>query len=700
MFDTTPFLISVRNLLVALAAEVVTLSVCVAADTRTRDFQGLYGDEQTLEIALGYRKRLAEVPHVATVIEEADFRRIGARTLAEALVIAPGTQVVRGRGRIRLLNLRGLYNDLGPDVLFKRNNVPLTQGSFNTFNPLDLLPTNNIERIEIIRGPNSATDGADAFAGVVNIITKPFAGTAGSEAGARAGEDGTYDAWFNHGAKIGPLDLGIAFSGWTTEGDDRPLVNDFQSQLDAILRQPFSLAPGPLNRENHGADFELHLAGGPLRFRFNYYGVLDAALGNTNLQILDPNAHADTHVITADAIFSDKLGKNIEVNTLLAYLYKKEFLKERAPRTIPSSFAVPVLLESKSESQLFRAEGAMTWTGWTDHALRLSTGVYARELFTVDTRANARLVPAPDGTLIGIQTPEVRDFTDAEKIFPEDTQIVVFGSLLDEWRIARDWTLTSGVRVDDYSAGSLTATPRFSVVWEADHDTTLKWLYGRGLRVPTVAERLTRPIRGAAAGNPDLDPQTIDTVEFQVLNWGERYRLGVNAFGYWLHDRIATLSRDSTLTFENTGEETGYGVELESSYAPSQSVLLNANYGFRDTVEDPQSAIGGAARHLLFGEIRWEFLPETFFDINLNAVLDRERGVGDPRPPVEDYVVVNLALQRERLFGNVELAFTVRNLFDADARDPSSDTGLSALVPLEDIPLPSRTIWGGIRIRF
>ncbi len=105
----------------------------------------------------------------------------------------------------------------------------------------------------------------------------------------------------------------------------------------------------------------------------------------------------------------------------------------------------------------------MTWTGWTDHALRLSTGVYARELFTVDTRANARLVPAPDGTLFGIQTPEVRDFTDAEKIFPEDTQIVVFGSLLEEWRIARDWTLTSGVRVDDYSAGSLTATCLFSV---------------------------------------------------------------------------------------------------------------------------------------------------------------------------------------------------------------------------------------------
>lgn len=80
----------------------------------------------------------------------------------------------------------------------------------------------------------------------------------------------------------------------------------------------------------------------------------------------------------------------------------------------------------------------------------------------------------------------------------------------------------------------------------------------------------------------------------------------------------------------------------------------------------------------------------TFFDVNVRAVLDRERAQADPRPP----------LQREGVLRHVDLALTARNILDADARDPSSDNELNSVLPLADIPLEGREIWGEIRLGF
>ncbi|MGH8628695.1 MAG: hypothetical protein ACREYC_26650, partial [Gammaproteobacteria bacterium] len=63
MFLTTQFSITARSLVVAASVEVATLSVCVVADTGSRDLESLYGNEKTLEIALGYRKPLVDVPN-------------------------------------------------------------------------------------------------------------------------------------------------------------------------------------------------------------------------------------------------------------------------------------------------------------------------------------------------------------------------------------------------------------------------------------------------------------------------------------------------------------------------------------------------------------------------------------------------------------------------------------------------------------
>jgi outer membrane receptor protein involved in Fe transport len=150
--------------------------------------------------------------------------------------------------------------------------------------------------------------------------------------------------------------------------------------------------------------------------------------------------------------------------------------------------------------------------------------------------------------------------------------------------------------------------------------------------------------------------------------------------------------------FSNKGDETGYGSELDGAYAFSDALSLKANYTYHDTTEQTTNAIGAAPKHLLYAEANWEFLPRTFFDLNVRGVFDRARATPDPRPPVDDYITVNVSLRKEDIHG-VDLAFTLRNIFDEDARDPSSDNGLSSIVPLADTPLPGREFWGEIQVR-
>jgi outer membrane receptor for ferrienterochelin and colicins len=666
------------------------------------DFKGIYGGEQSINLATGYNKPIKDIPAVATVVTAADIERMGVRTLAQALERVPGLQVVAGSGRVRLLNVRGLFGDLGPDVLIKRNGVPISQGSFSTFNPFDLLPVNNIERIEVIRGPNSALDGADAFAGVVNIVTKSSTGFKGTELGGRAGNFGTYDLWVNHGTRVGPVDIAFGFSGWTTQGHQRILETDVQSQLDRLSGLNTSLAPSPLNTTNDGVDLELKASTGPWLARVGYFGVLHSGIGAGTAQVIDPEGDVPTHNFNVDINYNERIGPDWEVTGLLSYVRKWESLSElaRRPGSVPG-FPEGIKGSIANLSDLFRGELAAIWSNGGNHKIRIHGGAYARHLHEPVQTANAQVVTLADGRRVAIPLGGVRQLQGNELAFPDSLDTIAFGSVLDEWRLAKDWTLITALRFDGFSSTGLSVTPRVSLMWDAGLKTTLKFLYGRGFRPPTYLERLARPNQSLAVGNPDLGPQNIDTYEVQLTHTDSRYTFGFNVFGFQVKDRITSINRAGTgLTFINRGEETGYGFEMEGSWAVNRWLTLFGNFSFRDSPDPVLTSIGAGAKQLVFVEARSELMPNLYFDTTVRAVIDRDRREIDPRPPIGDYAVLNFAIQYEKVLDNVDLEFTMRNALDSDVRDISSDNGLNAVVPLADTQLAGREFWGGIKVRF
>lgn len=148
----------------------------------------------------------AEVLAPVTVLEREDIERSQARSLDELLRGLPGIQTdnAGGLGKVTDLFLRGTNSD---HVVVLVDGVKLGSATLGTV-ALEDLPVEQIERIEIVRGPRSSLYGSEAIGGVIQIFTRRgggplqpwFSAGAGSYATSRvgAGVSGGGDrAWFN-----------------------------------------------------------------------------------------------------------------------------------------------------------------------------------------------------------------------------------------------------------------------------------------------------------------------------------------------------------------------------------------------------------------------------------------------------------------------------------------------------------------------
>jgi iron complex outermembrane receptor protein len=139
--------------------------------------------------------QLQNTPSALYVITSDDILRSGVTNIADALRLAPGVEVGRFTSTSWAVGIRGLQNNFSKSVLvlIDGRNVytPLFAG---VYWDVQDMPLEDIERIEVIRGPDGTIWGANAANGVINIITKRAAATQGVMATALGGtQDHTID---------------------------------------------------------------------------------------------------------------------------------------------------------------------------------------------------------------------------------------------------------------------------------------------------------------------------------------------------------------------------------------------------------------------------------------------------------------------------------------------------------------------------
>ena len=133
-------------------------------------------------------ERLADAPASIFVISGEDIRRSGARTLPEALRLAPNVLVARTNANSYAISARGFNNSVGNKLLVLIDGrtvyTPLFSGVF--WNAQEVM-LEDVERIEVISGPGATLWGANAVNGVINVITRPARDTQGALLAAEAG---------------------------------------------------------------------------------------------------------------------------------------------------------------------------------------------------------------------------------------------------------------------------------------------------------------------------------------------------------------------------------------------------------------------------------------------------------------------------------------------------------------------------------
>jgi len=665
-----------------------------------------FGDKSFVSIATGTRVPATRAPAVATVITAEDIKALGATDLDEVLETVPGLHVARStQGYAPIYTIRGVRGNLSnPQVLMLVNGIPVTivfdGGRGNAWAGL---PLENVARIEVIRGPGSALYGADAFAGVIDIITKSAAQIGGTQVGARVGSFDSRDAWVLHGASWGPLEVAAYLGGGRTRGAKPVITADAQTALDTAFSAfgvpAVSHAPGPASLGREAIDAGLDLAWGSWRWRAGLKQRDDIGVGAGIAQALDPSGRSASRRFTTDLHWqAPSLARDWELAAKASYMHYREqtdlVLFPAGSNLGLGFFADGVIGNPYKWERHARLDASALYSGLQGHRIRLGAGFDRQALYKIRETKNFN----PDFSPIGSGSlADVVDVSDTLPFIRPTRRSVRYLYAQDEWNFSKDWTLTAGLRHDRYSDFGSTTNPRVALVWEAAYDLTAKLMAGSAFRAPAFVElyAINNPV---AMGNATLQPEKMRTLEAAV-SWQatERARIGFNMFHYRMTDMIRL---DSTGTYQNVGEQTGRGVEVEAAWDALKQLRLTANYGYQRSVDDTTGQDAGLApRHHLVLRTDWRAAAGWRANTLLNLVGKRSREPGDPRAPVAGYASLDVTLRSDRLGGGIDWALSARNLFDADRREPSPFGQPFVPIP-NDLPLAGRSVHLEASLRF
>ncbi len=682
-----------------------------------------------ISIATGNSTPLDRAPATATVISASEIRAMGARTLNEVLETVPGLHVsLSSLSRLdSVYSIRGIHTGLNPHVLLMLNGVPVQYNAQGGRPTLFRLPVASIERLEVIRGPGSAIYGADAFSGVINVITKDASSINSTRVEAASGSFGMRDLSLQTATEWQSVDIAFTMAYQKSEGDSSRRVNtDLQSTLDALLGTSASLAPGSLSTRYEVLDSHLALSGRQWQFNFWNWLSRDAGVGAGAAQVLDVSGSDDSDLWMADFTYRFDDGDSQWDKSLRLSHFRYD--QESMFTLFPNGAVLPISKQENNQGNIDFAQPNAGWVlfsegllgnpggatqdtqldyiaifnGWDSHQLRGAVG--AREQ-SAEPREYKNFGP---GVLTGSETVvdgTLKDVSGTEYAFLSNySRTIAYLSLQDEWQITGNLQLTSGVRYDHYSDFGSTTNPRIALVWATNERLTTKLMHGRAFRAPSFTEKASKN-NPVSLGNSSVAAERIATTELSFNLYISEY-LGTNLtlFDYRATDLIEFVPSDLTNKIaKNAGDQEGDGYEIELNWRPLNNFSLSSSYSYQNARDHSTGAAvhdAPAKQFKLMAD--WEFLPDWHWHNQYVWIGDRRRRQADPvvktlsdnRAPIANYSMWDMNVRKANLLQNLDVMIAVRNVADIAAREPSSGE-----IP-EDYLLESRSVLLELSYRF
>ncbi|WP_353571580.1 TonB-dependent receptor [Candidatus Albibeggiatoa sp. nov. BB20] len=672
---------------------------------------------QKVSVATGKAQNIAHVPAVTSIITAQDIEAMGATHLDQVLETIPGLHVARSSLTYSSQYfIRGIYSIQNPQTLVLINGIPLKSLFAGERQRVwSQVSLNQIARIEVMRGPGSALYGADAFAGVINIITKTALDINGTEAGVRLSSFDTYETWAQHGKRYGDFDVGFMLNYYKTQGHNEILQADGQTHYDKVHGTQASLAPSdmPLQREMIEARFDIGYEpnySNQWRLRLGYQGQFDVGTGAGVNQTLDKWGFYDSETLSIDLthIFTPEQLNNWEFTSRASF--RDTYYHANEQHVAPVGFkgvyskgrvGIPYLAQTNTYLDFVAA-----YSGLDSHQLRMGVGYFYGDVDEISQYMN--FGPDRDGNLIPPNTPTYVDLSDSPYTFISETaRSSWYGFIQDTWAITNSLALTSGLRYDHYSDVGSTMNPRLALVWQTSERLTTKLLYGEAFRAPVFSEiHIYSPL---LIGNPNLKPERIRTWELAFNYYlKENLYLGANIYTYRISDAIQTYydpeaQAKQEPTILNKGSYKGHGFELETRWKLNPRMSLMANYSYQqsidETVNDDVGMLPSQTAYLRFD---WLLGHHWYLDTQVHWIAGRKRAFNDPRPVTGDYTTLDLTLRHKKLEDNQwNIGFGVKNLFDDEVKEPTVGTNPSGFINIPyDLPMAGRQYFVEFSYRF
>lgn len=651
-----------------------------------------------VRIATGTQQATTIAPATTTLINAYDIEMTGATDIDEVLESVPGLHVVRSSMSFYnpIYALAGISSTQNPEALVLLNGVPIntlyTGGRIA--HAYGGMPLTAVSRIEVIRGPGSALYGADAFSGVINIITKTKQDINGTTAGIRLGSFERSDAWLNYGSSYQGWDVSTSINYTNTQGQHRTVLEDAQTQYDKLFNTHASLAPGSVSLPHRNWDIDFNLAKDNWTFHTLYQKRNNVNFGTGIAQALDPEArNASDRVYTDLSYKNPELAKDWATTARIGYI-DVGYSSEQAFVIYPAGAFNGAYPEGMRAATGISERHAYiditgTYKGFSKQLIHLGTGYHYSEIYKVTDKRNFGTNPLT-GQLI-LPTKELTDISDTTAAFCHPgnrSNWNIFAQ--DIITINDNWEMTIGGRYDRYSDFGSTFNPRLALVWKTTPQFTTKLLFGKAFRAPSFQElyQANNPI---ALGNPNLKPEKIQTYEI-AFNFrpDSKWHIGLNAFTYNLTDKILFIpdSQAENYLAQNAGSQKGHGVVVEGGWQLNEKFVLTGSYALQTANDQNNHKVANVPRQDIYLRTDWKFLPYWHLNTQLSWILERERTFNDPRVPIDDYVNVDLSLHYQKSKSPWDFSVSVQNVFNADIREPTPGPDENGMIKIPyDLPV-------------
>jgi iron complex outermembrane receptor protein len=678
MKTTTSHLLAISVATVWLLGTLTSLHAESPVENSTGDLTSLSLEElMNVEVYSVSRKPqpLSESAAAVFVISQDDIRRSGVTTVPDALRMVPGLQVAKVNANTWAISARGFNAQFANKLLVLIDGrsvyTPLFAG---VYWDVQDLPLENIERIEVIRGPGASVWGANAVNGVINIITYGASKTEGVLATGGVGSEEKSFGTIQYGGKLGDQgnyrvygkfldrDGSVDLTGNDTDDDWDQIQAGFRADWDA--------------GEND---------------RFTVQGdIYEGTLGTPYTFFIPEAPHVLSKTIDTDVSGGNIVGR-----------WQRTF----------------------SKTSQFSAQA------YYDRTVRESTVIAEdRDTFDVDLQHQV-LVGDIHDIVYGLEYrgtwDSIRDCRTIE-FHPKSRHINLFsGFLQDEITVVPDrvlLTLGSKLEYNDHTKFEIQPTAR--VAWNIDKRQMMWGSVSRAVRTPSRAENDVGLVVGSAPatemsgglpsivklyGSDDFDSEELLAFE---LGWRAaptpEVLIDLTAF-YNDYDNLRNSAPGSPMPItdpvpaleipliaNNSAEGEAYGVELASEWRPVPWWRNNLAYTYLDVCVDyGNSPLIAVSTDISGSSPRHQVSYRAGFDLPGNVEFDAWLYYVDRLPAlaIDSYVNLNLRLAW-RPNDSIELSVVGQNLLEDDHQEFSPEFTSTQPHQVE------RGVYGKITLRF